>query len=348
MQTRIDTTFTGKNISSAASVYEYTAPAAGMYTFQVRLAAVAGNGDYIAYLTLNDGDAQSDDIMEPRTTATLDSGQTTCWFQTMKIPLLAGDVVNVVLTGQGGDTSEAGSIRIFSENYAVAGDEMDLVDAPNATAITAIQSGLATDGGEMDLIDDAITSAKFDESSAFPVKSADSGSTQIARVGADSDTLETLSDQIDAIETTASVAVSASEAAALADNEIALTKYHTLSQAVTSTSTNDLDSATKVWFAIKETPYNTDAESLIYIEQTDNLSIVNGSTSGVTAAQGTLTVSGSSGDWTITVYIASEVTGALATNNNYVYEIKYTLDDKEYQYDAGTCYVYDGTIREIG
>ncbi len=56
-------------------------------------------------------------------------------------------------------------------------------------------------GSEMGLSNDAITSAKFDESTAFPVKSADTGATQIARVGADGDTLETLSDQLDAVET---------------------------------------------------------------------------------------------------------------------------------------------------
>lgn len=54
-------------------------------------------------------------------------------------------------------------------------------------------------GSAMTLSDDAITSAKFDESTAFPVKSADNGATQIARVGADGDTLETISDQIDGI-----------------------------------------------------------------------------------------------------------------------------------------------------
>lgn len=49
------------------------------------------------------------------------------------------------------------------------------------------------------LADDAITASKFDETTAFPVKSADTGATAIARVGADSDTLETLSDQLDTI-----------------------------------------------------------------------------------------------------------------------------------------------------
>lgn len=51
------------------------------------------------------------------------------------------------------------------------------------------------------LANDAITSAKFDEVSAFPLKSADTGSTKIARTGADNDTLETLSDQMDTIDT---------------------------------------------------------------------------------------------------------------------------------------------------
>ena len=51
----------------------------------------------------------------------------------------------------------------------------------------------------MGLANDAITAGKYDESTAFPVKKVDSGDTEIARTGADSDTLETLSDQMDAL-----------------------------------------------------------------------------------------------------------------------------------------------------
>jgi hypothetical protein len=57
----------------------------------------------------------------------------------------------------------------------------------------------------MALVNDAITAAKFDESTAFPLAAVDSGSTQIARTGADADTLETLSDQLDAKASQASV-----------------------------------------------------------------------------------------------------------------------------------------------
>lgn len=45
----------------------------------------------------------------------------------------------------------------------------------------------------------SITSSTYDETTAFPVKSADSGSSQIARTGANGDTLESLSDEIAAV-----------------------------------------------------------------------------------------------------------------------------------------------------
>ena len=60
---------------------------------------------------------------------------------------------------------------------------------------TTAPSTLAA-GALMGLANDAITAAKFDESTAFPLKSADSGATAVARTGADSDTLETLSDEL--------------------------------------------------------------------------------------------------------------------------------------------------------
>jgi hypothetical protein len=67
------------------------------------------------------------------------------------------------------------------------------------------------------LADDAITSAKFDESTAFPLKSADTGATAVARTGADSDTLETISDQLDATATASAL----STVAGYLDTEIA-------------------------------------------------------------------------------------------------------------------------------
>ena len=72
---------------------------------------------------------------------------------------------------------------------------IDTIATAGIVASAQADTVLLSDG--VTLADDAITAAKFDESTAFPLKSADSGATAIARTGADSDTLETLSDQMD-------------------------------------------------------------------------------------------------------------------------------------------------------
>jgi len=77
---------------------------------------------------------------------------------------------------------------------------LDELNAPNLPAdVDAILLDTGTTG--VVLADDAITSAKYDEATAYPLASADAGLTEVARTGADGDTLETLSDQIDAVPT---------------------------------------------------------------------------------------------------------------------------------------------------
>lgn len=80
--------------------------------------------------------------------------------------------------------------------------DLDLITGSDGATLATAQGNYAPSkaGDEMALIDDAITSAKYDESTAFPVKSADTGATQIARVGSDGDTLKTLSDQLDLVQ----------------------------------------------------------------------------------------------------------------------------------------------------
>jgi len=105
------------------------------------------------------------------------------------------------------NTAIPGSPAANSINQRVAAID-DLTQAEGDGDLAAIKvktdtipASPAAVGSLMGLLNDAITSAKFDESTAFPVKLADTGVTQIARVGADGDTLETLSDQIDTAQT---------------------------------------------------------------------------------------------------------------------------------------------------
>lgn len=86
---------------------------------------------------------------------------------------------------------------------AAAQSDLDTITGSDGVTLATTQGNYAPAkaGDAMGISDDAITSAKFDESTAFPLASADSGSTQVARVGADGDTLETISDQLDAVGT---------------------------------------------------------------------------------------------------------------------------------------------------
>lgn len=108
-----------------------------------------------------------------------------------------GNVVNSLVTGT--DKLQADTVQISgdttaADNLEAAADGTGYNLGGGSVVAASVTAGVG-------LADDAISSAKFDESTAFPLASADSGSTQIARTGADGDTLETLSDQIDAVPT---------------------------------------------------------------------------------------------------------------------------------------------------
>lgn len=112
------------------------------------------------------------------------------------------------------ETDIAAIIAKLPTNYIMGSsdqtDKDDDIDAILVDTGTTLPASIATAQADLDIItgtngvlidDDAITSDKFDEVTAFPVEKADTGSTEIARTGADSDTLETLSDQIDDVQT---------------------------------------------------------------------------------------------------------------------------------------------------
>lgn len=202
--------------------------------------------------------------------------------------LTAGQRVEMYITA---------TIATIATAAVVAGDQAD----------TALNSDLATPGDAMTLADDAITSAKFDETTAFPVKSADAGATQIARKGADADTLKTLSDQIDGIDLTGvATAVwasstrtltqsAASVAAAVAGSTITCQRGDTLTAALTGLG--DISDRVKLWGTVKSDPSLPDTAATLMTEETDGLTRVNG-------AAYTTTTDGS-------ITVTDEVTGAL-------------------------------------
>jgi hypothetical protein len=73
------------------------------------------------------------------------------------------------------------------------------VAADEESPYVLVPWGPSGGGGDVTLADGSITAAKFDGLTAFPLTAEDANSTYIARTGADSDTLETLSDQLDGV-----------------------------------------------------------------------------------------------------------------------------------------------------
>jgi len=148
---------------------------------------------------------------------------------------------------------------------------------------------------------------------------------------------------------TASVAVTAANAATLATGNVAFTSYAHNSQVITSTSTEDLASATKVWFALKDLYSETDAQSLIFIEKTAGLTHVGKSAivSPIVTTDGSLTVGGSSGAWTFTVVLKSEAAALLAeyAGSRKLGEIKATIGGLDKVIGTVTGAINSGVIR---
>ena len=81
--------------------------------------------------------------------------------------------------------SKSGALPVWQDFLVVTANVYDTFCSTDSLDVTVTA-----------LANDVIKAASFDESTAFPLKSADTGLTQVARVGADGDTLETLSNEI--------------------------------------------------------------------------------------------------------------------------------------------------------
>ena len=81
--------------------------------------------------------------------------------------------------------SKSGALPVWQDFLVVTANVYDTLCSTDSLDVTVTA-----------LANDVIKAASFDESTAFPLTSADSSTTRVARVGADGDTLETLSDEI--------------------------------------------------------------------------------------------------------------------------------------------------------
>jgi len=204
---------------------------------------------------------------------------------------------------------------------------------PEEAENTDVKTSTRSDGTGVTLADDAITAAKYDETTAFPVTSADTGATQIARVGADGDTLETLSDQIDGAATAAGVwsyttrtltQSAASVTSSVTGTDITLTKADSFSASLTGLASNS--GYTSIWFTVKDDLDDADSAAVFQIKKNasgsgDGLLYVNGAAAS-NAALGSITVDSATA---LTIALDESITDDLTVTQGLYYSIKYLV-----------------------
>lgn len=144
------------------------------------------------------------------------------------------------------------------------------------------------------------------------------------------------------------IAVSETDALAVASGVLSITSYAQLAQSVTSTTTEDLSAATKLWLAIKDSKSETDAQSLVFVEKTGGLTVL-AKAAHATIADGSLVVSGVSGAWVIALEINASASGALhnLSGSGKFAEIKALVGGDVIVLWSGLCTISKGVIREI-
>lgn len=136
-----------QNIASAAAIGAYTADADRMVVVDVSLDQVAGNGDYVIYVTRQINGAGSAYVLLPKTTCTAASGETAIAMQSGPITVRSGDVLTVYVDGLAGDTTTPDTTVRWFEMAALqptdAGRTLDILATGEAAANVTHHAGVA-------------------------------------------------------------------------------------------------------------------------------------------------------------------------------------------------------------
>ena len=148
-----------------------------------------------------------------------------------------------------------------------------------------------------------------------------------------------------------SVAISSTVAAAVSIGNLAIEAACTLRQSILSTTMLDLSSASKLWLAIKDdnSTASDDSDAIILVEKTAGITVVNRASYPITT-NGSLTVSGSAGAWSVDIYLDEAVTVLLFNQNkSYNAAIKAKIGGDEVSIWGGryNCLITDGIVRTI-
>jgi len=143
-----------------------------------------------------------------------------------------------------------------------------------------------------------------------------------------------------------SLAVSATTLSSVSSGNVAIATHNSFSQTITSTTTSALGTATDTWFAAKVVDSDSDDNSIILFSETVGLERL-AKAAATSASSGSLTTSGSSGDWAITLTLDEDATSSLTDYVGYTLpaELKSMVSGSTLQLWTGDCTISRGLIQ---
>ena len=290
-------TGTNVDISSATAVGAYTANADKLIMVDVSIDAVAGNGDYVMYVTRQIGGSGSAYVILPKTTMTAASGETAISAQSGWITVRNGDVLTCYVDGLAGDTS--------TPDWSTRWFELAAVAAPDNAGIAAIQA-------KTDQL--TFTTPNKVDATATVDTTGIATSAALAVVDANVDAIKAKTDALDVSSVTVVTAVNGST--------ITILRGDTFSGALTNIGA--LTDYVSIDFTVKEAYSKTDDEATIRIRKnasgTDDGLLRLNEVAQTTNTDGWITIDDLiTGD--ITPNLKATVTDDLVPGN-YVYDVQ--------------------------
>jgi hypothetical protein len=290
-------TGTNVDISAATAVGAYTSTGDKLIMVDVSIDAVAGNGDYVMYVTRQIGGSGSAYRILPQTTMAAASGLTAISAQSGWITVRNGDVLTCYVDGLAGDTT--------TPDWTTRWFELAAVAAPDNTGIAAIQA-------KTDQL--TFTTPNKVDATATVDTTGIATSAALAVVDANVDAIKAKTDLMDAS--------SISVVSPISGTAITILRGDTFECSISDLGS--LADYVSLDFTVKSDKSDADSAALIRIRLnatglTDGLLTLNGATAS-NADDGSIAITdAAAGDITIT--LAASCTDDLATGT-YAYDVQ--------------------------
>lgn len=342
---------TNQSIASATAIGAYTADADRMIVCDVSLDQVAGNGDYVIYVTRQINGAGSAYVMLPKTTCTAAAGETALGMQSGMISVRSGDVLTCYVDGLAGDTTTPDTtvrwFEVATLRPATVDRQLAVAATGEASANVTYSAGVAVSSRLAEAVDlpaaaptaDVVADAVWDEMIA---DHAVAGSTGEALDGATAPTAAAIWSYVSRTLTATPAQTTDGTTAS------AITRKRGNSWSI-SLTLGALTGYTSLWFTVKRSYDDADSAALVQIKLnasglSDGLLTVNGA-AATNDALGSITVSDAT-TGAIVIALDETVTDDIAPGV-YYYDAQALISGDVSTPDSGTLTVTADVTRSV-